>query len=243
VSIPSSAVPRPSLQPRAAHGGPAPRPAIRVLVVDDQELFRRGLTMLLSVETDITIVGEAGDGATAAALAAATAPDIVLMDVRMPRLSGIEAITAVRNAAPDARIVMLTVSDEEADLYEAIKGGASGYLLKDASTDEVAQAVRVVADGQSLISPSMAMKLLDEFKQMSRTDRSQPATPRLTERELEVLRLVAQGLNNREIAKQLFISENTVKNHVRNILEKLQLHSRMEAVMYAVREKLLEIPT
>ena len=198
--------------------------------------------MLLSVEPDIQIVGEAGDGATAAALAAASSPDIVLMDVRMPKLSGIEAITAVRNAAPDARIVMLTVSDEEADLYEAIKGGASGYLLKDASTDEVAQAVRVVADGQSLISPSMAMKLLDEFKQMSRTDRSQPATPRLTERELEVLRLVAQGLNNREIAKQLFISENTVKNHVRNILEKLQLHSRMEAVMYAVREKLLEIP-
>jgi DNA-binding NarL/FixJ family response regulator len=243
VSIPHPAVPRPSIQPRAAYSGPAPRSTIRVLVVDDQELFRRGLTMLLSVETDITIVGEAGDGATAAALAAASAPDIVLMDVRMPKLSGIEAITAVRNAAPAARIVMLTVSDEEADLYEAIKGGASGYLLKDASTDEVAQAVRVVADGQSLISPSMAMKLLDEFKQMSRTDRSQPTTPRLTERELEVLRLVAQGLNNREIAKQLFISENTVKNHVRNILEKLQLHSRMEAVMYAVREKLLEIPT
>jgi DNA-binding NarL/FixJ family response regulator len=230
------------MQPRAVHGSSAPRSAIRVLVVDDQELFRRGLTMLLSVESDIQIVGEAGDGATAAALAASTSPDIVLMDVRMPKLSGIEAITAVRNAAPDARIVMLTVSDEEGDLYEAIKGGASGYLLKDASTDEVAQAVRVVADGQSLISPSMAMKLLDEFKQMARTDRSQPATPRLTERELEVLRLVAQGLNNREIARQLFISENTVKNHVRNILEKLQLHSRMEAVMYAVREKLLEIP-
>ena len=215
---------------------------IRVLVVDDQELFRRGLTMLLGVETDISIVGEASDGATAAALAAATAPDVVLMDVRMPKLSGIEAITAVRDAAPEARIVMLTVSDEEADLYEAIKRGASGYLLKHASTDELAQAVRVVADGQSLISPSMAMKLLDEFKQMSRTDRSQPATPRLTERELEVLRLVAQGLNNREIAKQLFISENTVKNHVRNILEKLQLHSRMEAVMYAVRERLFEVP-
>ena len=231
------------MQPRAQHGPSAPRSVIRVLVVDDQELFRRGLTMLLSVEDDIQIVGEAGDGATAAALAAASAPDIVLLDVRMPKLSGIEAITAVRTAAPGARIVMLTASDEEADLYEAIKGGASGYLLKDASTDEVAQAVRVVADGQSLISPSMAMKLLDEFKQMSRVDRSAPATPRLTDRELEVLRLVAQGLNNREIAKQLFISENTVKNHVRNILEKLQLHSRMEAVMYAVREKLLEIPS
>jgi DNA-binding NarL/FixJ family response regulator len=213
-----------------------------VLVVDDQELFRRGLTMLLNVETDIEVVGEAADGASAVQLATDTAPDVVLMDVRMPRQTGIEACTAIKDAAPNARIIMLTVSDEEADLYEAVKNGASGYLLKDSSIEEVAQAVRVVADGQSLISPSMAIKLLDEFKQMSRTDRSSVPTPRLTERELEVLRLVAQGLNNREIAKQLFISENTVKNHVRNILEKLQLHSRMEAVMYAVREKLLDIP-
>jgi len=215
---------------------------IRVLVVDDQELFRRGLTMLLSVEDDIEVIGEANDGSAAATLAASTAPDVILMDVRMPKLTGIEACVAMKDAAPHARIIMLTASDEEADLYEAVKNGASGYLLKDSSIDEVAQAVRVVADGQSLISPSMAIKLLDEFKQMSRSDRTAVPTPRLTERELEVLRLVAQGLNNREIAKQLFISENTVKNHVRNILEKLQLHSRMEAVMYAVREKLLDIP-
>jgi two-component system NarL family response regulator len=215
---------------------------IRVLVVDDQELFRRGLTMLLNVEDDIEVVGEAIDGNSAASLATESAPDVVLMDVRMPKLSGIEACTAIKDAAPNARIIMLTVSDDEADLYEAVKNGASGYLLKDSSIEEVAQAVRVVADGQSLISPSMAIKLLDEFKQMSRADRSAVPSPRLTERELEVLRLVAQGLNNREIAKQLFISENTVKNHVRNILEKLQLHSRMEAVMYAVREKLLDIP-
>ena len=243
MSIPHPAVPRPSTQPRAAHVGSAPRPAIRVLVVDDQELFRRGLTMLLSVEPDITIVGEAGDGATAAALAAASSPDIVLMDVRMPKLSGIEAITAVRNAAPDARIVMLTVSDEEADLYEAIKGGASGYLLKDASIDEVAQAVRVVADGQSLISPSMAGALLSEFAEISRrsSERAQVPGPRLTDREMQVLRLVARGMANKDIAVELFISENTVKNHVRNILEKLQLHSRMEAVVYAVREKLLDL--
>jgi DNA-binding NarL/FixJ family response regulator len=164
------------------------------------------------------------------------------MDVRMPRQTGIEACAALKDAAPQARIIMLTVSDDEADLYDAVKSGASGYLLKDSSIEEVAQAIRVVADGQSLISPSMAIKLLDEFKQMARTDRQAVPTPRLTERELEVLRLVAQGLNNREIAKQLFISENTVKNHVRNILEKLQLHSRMEAVMYAVREKILDIP-
>jgi two-component system NarL family response regulator len=215
---------------------------IRVAVVDDQELFRRGLTMLLGVEDDIDVVGEAGDGIAATELAATAVPDVILMDVRMPKRSGIEACVAIKEAAPTARIIMLTVSDEEADLYDAVKNGASGYLLKDSSIDEVAQAIRVVADGQSLISPSMAIKLLDEFKQMSRSDRAQVPTPKLTERELEVLKLVAQGLNNREIAKRLFISENTVKNHVRNILEKLQLHSRMEAVMYAVREKLLDIP-
>jgi two-component system NarL family response regulator len=215
---------------------------IRVAVVDDQELFRRGLTMLLTVEDDIEVVGEAGDGVAATDLAATAVPDIVLMDVRMPKRSGIEACLSIKEVAPSAKIIMLTVSDEEADLYDAVKNGASGYLLKDSSIDEVAQAIRVVADGQSLISPSMAIKLLDEFKQMSRTDRHQVPGPRLTDRELEVLKLVAQGLNNREIAKRLFISENTVKNHVRNILEKLQLHSRMEAVMYAVREKLLDIP-
>jgi DNA-binding NarL/FixJ family response regulator len=223
---------------RAKQGGEP----IRVAVVDDQELFRRGLTMLLGVEDDIEVVGEAGDGVAATELAASAVPDVILMDVRMPKRSGIEACVAIKEVAPTARIIMLTVSDEEADLYDAVKNGASGYLLKDSSIDEVAQAIRVVADGQSLISPSMAIKLLDEFKQMSRTDRQQVPSPRLTERELEVLKLVAQGLNNREIAKRLFISENTVKNHVRNILEKLQLHSRMEAVMYAVREKLLDIP-
>jgi DNA-binding NarL/FixJ family response regulator len=223
----------------AGTGGGEP---IRVLVVDDQELFRRGLTMLLSVEHDIEVVGEAGDGVEGTNLAASAAPDVVLLDIRMPKRSGIEACVAIKEVVPSAKIIMLTVSDEEADLYEAVKSGASGYLLKDSSIEEVAQAVRVVADGQSLISPSMAIKLLDEFKQMSRADRQAVPTPRLTDRELEVLRYVAQGLNNREIAKQLFISENTVKNHVRNILEKLQLHSRMEAVMYAVREKLLDIP-
>jgi len=215
---------------------------IRVLVVDDQELFRRGLVMLLANETGIEVIGEAADGDEGTALAAGTAPDVVLLDIRMPRRTGLEACASIKQAVPSAKIIMLTVSDEEADLYEAVKSGASGYLLKDSSIDEVAQAVRVVADGQSLISPSMAVKLIDEFKQMSRPERASVPGLRLTERELEVLRLVARGLNNREIAKQLFISENTVKNHVRNILEKLQLHSRMEAVMYAVKEKLLDLP-
>ncbi len=215
---------------------------VRVLVVDDQELFRRGLIMLLSGDSDIEVVGEAADGVTATDLAVATVPDVILLDVRMPRRTGVEACRMIKEAVPSAKIIMLTVSDEEADLYESVKNGAAGYLLKDSSIEEVAQAVRVVNEGQSLISPSMAVKLIDEFKQMSKPDRTPGPGLRLTERELEVLRLVAKGLNNREIAKQLFISENTVKNHVRNILEKLQLHSRMEAVMYAMREKLLDLP-
>jgi DNA-binding NarL/FixJ family response regulator len=214
-----------------------------VLVVDDQELFRRGLTMRLAVEDGIEVVGEAGDGVEGTALAESAAPDVVLLDVRMPKRSGIEACLAIKEAVPSAKIIMLTVSDEEADLYEAVKSGASGYLLKDSSIEEVAQAVRVVADGQSLISPSMAIKLIDEFKQMSKPEKAAGPGLRLTERELDVLRLVAQGHSNKEIAARLFISENTVKNHVRNMLEKLQLHSRMEAVMYAVRENLLEFPS
>lgn len=218
------------------------REPIRVLVVDDQQLFRRGLTMLLAVESGLEVVGEAGDGVEGVTLAETAAPDVVLLDVRMPKKSGIEACLAIKQSVPSAKIIMLTVSDEEADLYEAVKSGASGYLLKDSSIEEVAQAIRVVADGQSLISPSMAIKLIDEFKQMSRPERESGPALRLTERELDVLRLVAQGHSNKEIAARLFISENTVKNHVRNMLEKLQLHSRMEAVMYAVRENLLELP-
>jgi two-component system NarL family response regulator len=210
--------------------------------VDDQELFRRGLIMLLGGDIDIEVVGEASDGITATELAITTAPDVILLDVRMPRRTGVEACRAIKEAVPATKIIMLTVSDEEADLYESVKNGAAGCLLKDSSIEGVAQAIRVVNEGQSLISPSMAVKLIDEFKQMSKPEREQGPALRLTERELEVLRLVAKGLNNREVAKELFISENTVKNHVRNILEKLQLHSRMEAVMYAMREKLLDLP-
>ncbi|MCW2666978.1 MAG: two component transcriptional regulator, LuxR family [Frankiales bacterium] len=226
---------------------PSPVPVsvepIRVLVVDDHALFRRGLQMVLEQEPDIEVVGEASDGSEAVQKSADTLPDIVLMDVRMPKRGGIDACTAIHETVPSAKIIMLTISDEEADLYDAIKAGAMGYLLKEISIEEVASAIRAVHGGQSLISPSMASKLLTEFASMiKRTDdRQQVPTPRLTDREMEVLKLVAKGLNNRDIAKQLFISENTVKNHIRNILEKLQLHSRMEAVVYAVREKLLEI--
>lgn len=217
--------------------------SIRVMVVDDHALFRRGLEMVLDGEKDIDVVGEASDGHEAIERAEETTPDVVLMDVRMPKRSGIEATRVIKDTLPSTKILMLTISDEEADLYEAIKAGASGYLLKEISIEEVADAVRQVHAGQSLISPSMAAKLLNEFATMvkRRDERTQVPGPRLTDRELEVLKLVAKGMNNRDIGAELFISENTVKNHVRNILEKLHLHSRMEAVVYAVREKLLDI--
>lgn len=217
---------------------------IRVMICDDHALFRRGLIMVLEAEDDIDVVAEAEDGEDAVEKAVEFVPDVVLMDVRMPGVDGIEATRRIAEKVPTAKILMLTVSDEEEDLYEAIKAGATGYLLKEVSIEEVAPAARAVVAGQSLISPSMASKLLGEFSNLAKRaeERSSVPTPRLTERELEVLRLVAQGKSNREIAGDLYISENTVKNHVRNILEKLHLHTRMEAVMYAVREKLLDIP-
>jgi two-component system NarL family response regulator len=214
-----------------------------VLVVDDHALFRRGLEMVLAQETDVEVVGEASDGSEAVSKATELLPDIVLMDIRMPGRGGIEACSAVKEVVPSSKIIMLTISDEEADLYEAIKAGASGYLLKEIPIEEVADAIRTVWSGQSRISPSMASKLLNEFASMTKVseERPQVPVPRLTDREMEVLRLVAKGMNNRDIAKELYISENTVKNHIRNILEKLHLHSRMEAVVYAVREKMIEI--
>jgi len=216
---------------------------IRVVIADDHALFRRGLEMVLATEPDIEVVAEANNGKQAYEAAVEHMPDLVLMDVRMPAHGGIDAAKRIKDAVPHIKILMLTISDEEEDLYDAIKAGASGYLLKEISIEEVADAIRSVRAGQSLISPSMASKLLTEFAAMARKDeeKQQMPAPRLTDREMEVLTLVAQGLNNRDIAKALFISENTVKNHVRNILEKLHLHSRMEAVVYAVREKLLEI--
>ena len=217
---------------------------IRVLVADDHVLYRRGLEMVLGQEPDIAIVGEAGDGVEAIARTEELLPDVILMDVRMPRRSGIEACSAIKELAPSTKIIMLTISDEENDLYEAVRAGANGYLIKDVPGEEIVSGLRAVYAGQSLISPSMASKLLSEFALMIKRQDERPTAPapRLTERELEVLKLVARGMANKDIARQLFISENTVKNHVRNILEKLQLHSRMEAAMYAFRERILDLP-
>jgi DNA-binding NarL/FixJ family response regulator len=220
-----------------------PPSSTRVLICDDHAVFRRGLAMVLDPEPDIEVVGEAVDGADALDQARLLQPDVVLMDVRMPRINGIEAARQINLQVPTTKILMLTVSDEEDDLYEAIKAGANGYLLKEISVEEVAEAIRAVVQGQSLISPSMASKLLNEFNSLAKKaeERQQYPAPALTSRELEVLKLVAKGMSNREIADELYISENTVKNHVRNILEKLHLHSRMEAVIYAVKERLLDI--
>jgi DNA-binding NarL/FixJ family response regulator len=212
-----------------------------VLIVDDHALFRRGLELVLAVEPDLEVVGEAGDGIAAIDMAAELAPDVVLMDVRMPGLGGIEATRRIRTEQPITKVVMLTVSEDEEDLFDAIRAGATGYLLKELSIEEVADTVRAVARGQALVSPSMATKLLTEFNLLSRRVAEQHGdAPRLTDRELEVLRLVAKGMSNKEIAAELVIAENTVKNHVRNILEKLELRTRMEAAMFAVREKLID---
>jgi DNA-binding NarL/FixJ family response regulator len=236
-------VPAPSA-PMASDPGTGSDP-IRVLIADDHALFRRGLEMVLQGEAGLELVGQASDGQEAVKLAGEVVPDVVLMDIRMPKMTGIEAARQMKEVAPSAKIVILTISDEDDDLFEAIRAGASGYLLKDVPLDELADSVRSVHGGQSLINPSMAGKLLTEFATLARRDAEEPAkhapAPKLTEREMEVLRLVARGMNNRDIAKELFISENTVKNHVRNLLEKLQSHSRMEAVMIAVREKLIDI--
>jgi two-component system NarL family response regulator len=187
------------------------------------------------------VVGEASEGTEAVDRAIELAPDVVLMDVRLPGLSGIEATERIAKELPDAKVIMLTVSDDESDLYDAIRAGAAGYLLKEVPAEELAEAIRSVWAGHSRISPSMASKLLSEFAAMSRQVREEDeAAPHLTQREMDVLRLLSDGRSNRDIASQLFISENTVKNHVRNILEKLHLRSRMEAVVYAMRENLFE---
>ena len=229
--------PHPPTPDRPTTGASDPVEPTRVMVVDDHALFRRGLVSVLDEEADIDVVGEAGDGEEAVKLAADSQPDVVLMDVWMPNARGIEACPRIRKAVPHTKFIMLTMSDEESDLFDALKVGASGYLLKQIAVTDIADTIRRIVAGRPSIDPSMATKLIGEFAELAKQESAaEPVViPQLTPRETEVLKLVARSLNNREIGGRLFITENTVKNHVRNILEKLQVHSRTEAAIYAVR--------
>ncbi|WP_374224020.1 response regulator [Nocardiopsis sp. MG754419] len=219
-----------------------PTRALRIMVVDDHALFRRGLASVLDDEDDIDVVGEAGDGNEAVRVAGELQPDVIIMDVMMPHTTGIEAGPRIRAVAPETKFVMLTMSESESDLFEALKAGATGYLLKEMAVTDLPRVVRTIAAGRSCLDSSMATKLIGEFAELAKQDaspRGRKTLPQLTPRETEVLKLLARSMNNREIGERLFITENTVKNHVRNILEKLQVHSRTEAAIYAVRAEYL----
>jgi len=215
---------------------------IKVLVVDDHALFRRGIAAVLANQENLEIVGEATDGLEAIEKAEETAPDVILMDLNMPRCSGLEATQALQAKMPQVNILVLTVSDNEADLFAAMKFGATGYILKNTEPEELVQAIFHVVQGGAIISPLMASKLLTEFKGLetrAELESAQEAIANLSPREMEVLQLVSQGATNKEIADSLFISENTAKTHLRNIMEKLHLANRSQAAAYAVKKGLV----
>ncbi|MFI7422255.1 response regulator [Nonomuraea sp. NPDC049684] len=219
---------------------------IRVLLVDDQPLLRTGFRLILEAEPDITVVGQAGDGKGAMEQTRALLPDVVLMDIRMPGVDGIEATRRiVREAAPTAhvpKVLVLTTFDLDEYIVEALRSGASGFLLKDVPPDELVQAIRVVAAGDAIVAPSVTRRLLDRFSKRlpSAYEQATPARlDRLTERELEVLRLIAKGMSNAEIAAKLVVSETTVKTHVGNVLTKLGLRDRVQAVVLAYETGLI----
>lgn len=216
---------------------------INILIADDHTLFRHGLRRILGDYDDLRVVGEASDGGEAVTLVEQLQPDVVLMDVQMPRLSGPEATRRIRAAHPNTQVIMLTVSDRDEDLFASVKAGARGYLLKNAETAELIEAIRRVHAGEAIIAPALAVRLLEEFGALAEQAAPKPITPsvdKLSQREIEVLRLVAQGLGNKEIADRLHLSEHTVKSHLRNILDKLHLRSRAHAAAYAVRAGLVD---
>jgi DNA-binding NarL/FixJ family response regulator len=211
-------------------------PPIGVLIVDDQPLVRAGLRMILEVEPDIDIVGEAADGNEAVMAAGETKPDVILMDVRMPHLDGLEATRRIVGSRRNgSRVLILTTFDRDAYVYEALLAGASGFVLKDIAPEQLVDAIRVIANGEALLSPTVTRRLIEEF--VRRPPEDARPTPReleqLTPREAEILRLVARGLSNAEIAAQAFVSEPTVKTHVARILMKLGLRDRVQVVVFA----------
>ena len=214
---------------------------VRILLADDHVLFRTGVATVLASRPDMEVVGEARDGLEAIALARETMPDIILMDIAMPRCSGLEATRRIKHEMPYVKVVIITVSDNEEDVFEAIKCGAQGYLIKDLKTRRLFDVIEGVVKGEAFLSGVIAAKILQEFQQPAEgaVRRSEAIEP-LTGREIEVLGLVVEGRANREIASALVISESTVKNHLRNILGKLHLRNRIQAAVYAVREGLVE---
>ncbi|MDX3587497.1 response regulator transcription factor [Streptomyces europaeiscabiei] len=214
---------------------------IRVLIADDQQMVRQGFSVLLNTQPDIDVVGQAVHGLDAIDKVAELAPDVVLMDIRMPELGGIEATRRITTERPHIRVLVLTTFDLDEYVYEALRAGASGFLLKDASADQLAEAVRVVAAGDALLAPGITRRLIAEFSRLGTTPRA-PSKERvgdLTERETEVLTLIAQGLSNAEIAQRLVVAEQTVKTHVGRILVKLGLRDRTQAAVFAYESGLV----
>jgi two-component system nitrate/nitrite response regulator NarL len=213
---------------------------VTVLLVDDHILFRKGLASLLSSRDGIEIVGEAGDGCEAIEKARETLPDIILMDVYMPRCDGLEAVRAIKSELPNTKIIMVTVDEQDKVLFEAIKSGAQGYLFKKMHPQQLFDMVETVAKGEVALSPGMMAKILNEFQHPSaQPGRDGPIREELSLREAQVLELVARGATNKEIANDLNITENTVKKHLQSILTKLHLQNRIQAAVYAVQEGLL----
>ena len=209
--------------------------SVRVLIVDDQALVRSGFRMILEARDDLEVVGEAENGAQAIELARELAPDVVLMDVRMPVLDGVEATRRLLESGSCARVIILTTFDLDEYVFEALRAGASGFLLKDVQPAQLAEAIRVVASGEALLAPSVTRRLLDRFAASfdASIKKPLPELDSLTPRELEILRLIAAGLSNAEIAAELVVSETTVKTHVSSVLRKLQLRDRVQAVVLA----------
>ncbi len=214
---------------------------IRVALVDDQAMVRAGFRMILETEADITVVGEAGDGREAIELVERSSPDVVLMDVRMPQMDGIEATRRIAASASSARVLILTTFDLDDYVYSALRAGASGFLLKDAPAEQLVNAVRVIASGDALLAPSVTRLLIDEVSRRPAVDAQSvaPGLVDLTDRELEVLRLIARGMSNAEIADELYLGEATVKTHVGRVLTKLDLRDRVQAVVAAFESGLV----
>jgi DNA-binding NarL/FixJ family response regulator len=210
--------------------------SVRVLIADDQQLVRAGFRVILELHPDIEVVGEAADGTEAVALAAQTRPDVVLMDIRMPGLDGIDAtrrILAARGDGAAPRVLILTTFDLDEYIYDALKAGASGFLLKDVPPHQLAQAVLTVGDGDALLSPTITRRLIEEFSASRAPRPVAPGVEQLSTRELDVFRLMARGMSNREIADHLIVAETTVKTHVARILAKLGVRDRVQAVVIA----------